>query len=133
MPTPETTAQPIIVAIMTLLTAGHHKPSDGQSLSISGGATPTVLPAEFYSFTPTVAQSGGRDLHFAIKNKPAWASFGRKYGTLYGTPSAGNTGTYTNIIITVSNGARTVQLPPFSITVSPLVADPHALAAATSP
>lgn len=133
MPTPETTAQPIIVAIMTLLTAGHHKPSDGQSLSISGGATPTVLPTAFYSFTPTVAQAGGRALHFSIKNKPAWASFGKKYGTLYGTPSAGNTGTYSNIVISVSNGSKTVQLPPFSITVSPAVADPHALAAATSP
>jgi hypothetical protein len=133
MPAPETTAQPIIVAIMTLLTAGHHKSSDGQSLSISGGATTTALPAEFYSFTPTVAQSGGRALKFTIENKPAWASFGKKHGTLYGTPSAGNTGTYANITISVSDGTKTVTLPPFSITVTPVVADPHALAAATSP
>jgi hypothetical protein len=117
MPAPETTAQPIIVAIMTLLPAGHHKSSDGPSLSISGGATTTALPAAFYSFTPTVAQNGGRSLHFSIKNKPAWASFGKKHGTLYGTPSASNAGTYSNILISVSDGLRTVQLPAFSITV----------------
>jgi hypothetical protein len=132
MPAPETTAQPILVAIMTLLTAGHHKSNDGESLSISGGATPTVLPAEFYSFTPDVAQSGGRSLRYTIKNKPAWASFGKKHGTLYGTPSAGNQGTYSNITISVSNGNKTVTLPPFSITVGAM-ASPQSLAAATSP
>jgi hypothetical protein len=118
MPTPETTAQPIILAIMTLLTAGHHRPpSDGPSLSISGGATTTALPTAFYSFTPTVAQNGGRALKFTIKNKPAWASFGKKHGTLYGTPSATHVGTYPNITISVSDGDRTVELPAFSITV----------------
>jgi hypothetical protein len=130
MPAPETAAQPIIVAIMTLLTAGHRSPSDGPSLSISGGATPTVLPAEFYSFTPSVAQNSGRSLHFSIKNKPAWASFGKKHGTLYGTPSAANTGTYSNILISVSDGNKTVTLPPFSITVGPVVSE-QSLAAAS--
>ena len=132
MPAPETTAQPIIVAIMTLLTAGHYKRSAGESLEISGGPPPAVLAAEFYSFTPNVAQSGSQTLRYTIKNKPAWASFGKKHGTLYGTPSASNTGTYSNIIISVSDGDKTVTLPPFSITVGP-VASPQSLAAATSP
>jgi hypothetical protein len=123
MPTPETTAQPIIVAIMTLLTAGHRSPNDGPSLSISGGATTSALPAAFYSFTPTVVHNGSRTLKYTIKNKPAWASFGKKYGTLYGTPSTGNVGTYPNIMISVSDGSRTVELPAFSITVGlPLTA-----------
>ena len=113
----EATAQPILVAIISLLTAGHRAPAEGPTLSISGGATSSAMPEAFYAFTPNVAQTGDRPLKFTILNKPAWASFGMKHGTLYGVPQAMHAGTYSNIIISVSDGIRTVRLPAFSITV----------------
>jgi hypothetical protein len=73
----------------------------------------------FYAFTPTVTQRSDRALTFSIENKPAWASFGLRRGTLYGTPAMAQAGTYSNIRITVSDGLRSVTLPAFSITVSP--------------
>jgi hypothetical protein len=120
----EAVSQPIVVAIMSLLTVGHRAtpPPDGPTLTISGNAAPTVVPAAFYSFTPRVLQSGDRPLQFTIKNKPSWASFGRKRGTIYGVPTTANAGSYPNIVITVSDGQNTVQLPPFSIRVHTPVA-----------
>lgn len=122
MPTAEAATQPILVAIMSLFSA-HHGHSKDSTLTIAGAATPTVAPTVFYSFTPDVTQSDGRTLHFSIKNKPSWASFGKKHGTLYGVPQMANTGSYPNIVITVSDGTKTVDLPPFAIRVAaPVVA-----------
>ena len=118
MPSDTAATQPILVAIMSLLTAGRHPHAhDGPSLTIAGDAAPTAVPATFYSFTPNVFQRSARALKFTILNKPSWASFGLRHGTLYGTPKPGQVGMYSNIIITVSDGEKTVQLPPFSIRV----------------
>jgi hypothetical protein len=124
LPTAEAATQPILVAIMSLFSAHHgHSKDDASNLAIAGSATSTVAPAVFYSFTPEVTQSDGRTLHFSIKNKPSWASFGKKHGTLYGVPKLANMGSYPNIVITVSDGVKTVELPPFAIRVAtPVVA-----------
>jgi hypothetical protein len=123
VPTAEAASQPILVAIMSLFTAHHGHSKDASTLAIAGAATPNVAPAVFYSFTPEVTQSDGRTLRFSIKNKPSWASFGKKHGTLYGVPQMANSGSYPNIVITVSDGVKTVELPPFSIRVAaPVVA-----------
>jgi putative Ig domain-containing protein len=115
-----TVTQPIVVAIMSVLAAGHRstKPA-APALAISGHATETIEPTAFYAFTPDVQSRDGRKLRFSIRNKPAWASFGLKRGTLYGTPQNVHAGTYSNIVITVSDGHSSVDLPPFSITVGP--------------
>jgi hypothetical protein len=86
-------------------------------LQIEGKAATTATPATFYAFTPTVTRHSDQPLKFSIENKPSWASFGLKRGTLYGTPLVANAGTYSNIRITVSDGTRSVTLPAFSITV----------------
>ena len=118
MPSNEAASQPILVAILSLFGA-HHRgdKSDEPALAISGTATETIAPTNFYSFTPDVQSSGSRTLKYTIRNKPAWASFGLRHGTLYGTPKVANMGTYKDITITVSDGKKSVQLPPFSITV----------------
>lgn len=121
MPDVSAVAQPVIIAILSLGTAGHRATHDTPGppiLEISGQASPNAEAAAFYAFTPTVVQDGERKLHFSIRNKPSWARFGLKRGTLYGTPAAMNAGTYSNIVITVSDGEKTVDLPPFSITVA---------------
>jgi hypothetical protein len=115
-----TVTQPVVVAIMSIFAAGHRSPkADAPALAISGHAAETAEPATFYAFTPDVQYQDGRKLRFTIRNKPAWASFGKKRGTLYGTPQNAQAGTYSNIIITVSDGHSSVDLPAFSITVAP--------------
>jgi len=124
LPVPDVSsvAQPVIIAILSLGTAGHRAaqaPPTEPVLEISGKAAAMAEATSFYAFTPTVTQNGERKLHFSIRNKPAWARFGIRHGTLYGTPAAMHAGTYQNIVITVSDGEKTVDLPPFSITVPP--------------
>jgi hypothetical protein len=115
-----TVTQPVVVAIMSLFAAGHRSPKpEGPALAISGHAAETAETAAFYAFTPDVQHQNGRKLRFSIRNKPSWASFGFKHGTLYGTPQHAQAGTYSNIIITVSDGRSSVDLPAFSITVAP--------------
>lgn len=118
MPLPSSLTQPVFLAILGLGSAGPQGADKAPALEIAGKAASTVAPAVFYAFTPTVIQHSGQPLKFSIENKPAWASFGLKRGTLYGTPLVANAGTYSNIRITVSDGTNTVTLPAFSITVA---------------
>jgi len=124
LPVPDVSsvAQPVIIAILSLGTAGHRASQDAPPaepvLEITGQAARKAETAAFYAFTPTVVQNGERKLHFSIRNKPAWARFGLRHGTLYGTPAAMNAGVYSNIVITVSDGLKSVELAPFSITVA---------------
>lgn len=86
--------------------------------TISGYPDIDVTENEAYSFTPTVSDDNGDTLTFSIENKPSWASFDSGTGTLSGTPSAGDAGIYTDIIISVTdNGQEFTKLNPFSITV----------------
>ncbi len=122
MPIPQDVSQPVIVALLGIASAHHRSnqpPDAAPVLTISGKAHARVAPTVFYAFTPTVHQSGDRKLLFAVLNKPSWLSFGRRRGTLYGSPQSFDVGTYTNIIITVSDGDKTVELPPFAIQVGP--------------
>jgi len=59
----------------------------------------------------------GSVLTFSIRNRPVWASFVAGSGMLSGTPAASQAGTYSGIVISVSDGTQSVALPPFTITV----------------
>jgi truncated hemoglobin YjbI len=89
----------------------------GPTLQISGTPPTTAEVGGFYSFTPTVVASAGSSLAFTVANKPAWAQFSATTGALSGTPSAGSAATDSNIVVSVSNGARSVALSAFQITV----------------
>ncbi len=112
-------AQPFVVVLLGLGAAAHPGDAADPALAISGKAKLTTAAAAFYAFTPTVNHGGNRDLQFTVQNKPAWASFGKRHGTLYGVPKVADAGAYSNIIITVSDGFSTVALPAFSISVAP--------------
>lgn len=86
-------------------------------LSISGAPQLAVSSGQSYTFTPTVTGAVGA-LTFRIANAPRWASFNSGTGRLTGTPQSGDAGTYSSIMITVSNGLSTASLPAFSITVA---------------
>ncbi|HEX4388353.1 MAG TPA: putative Ig domain-containing protein, partial [Steroidobacteraceae bacterium] len=87
-------------------------------LTISGTPPSSVNVGAAYAFTPTVSGPSGATLTFSIQNKPAWANFNTSNGALTGTPTAAAAGTYSNIVISVSDGTNSASLPAFSITVN---------------
>ena len=89
-----------------------------QPPTISGTPPTSVRTGVAYSFTPTARDPEGRTLTFSIANRPAWATFSTTTGRLSGTPSSAQTGTFSNIRISVSDGTSTVSLPAFAIVVS---------------
>jgi hypothetical protein len=86
--------------------------------TISGTPPTSVNVGANYSFTPTASDPNGNPLTFSIQNNPSWASFSTADGSLTGTPTAANAGSYANIIISVSNGTASAALAPFSIKVN---------------
>lgn len=86
--------------------------------TISGSPATWVKIGQKYSFTPTAKDADGQKLKFSIANKPAWATFSTTTGQLSGTPASANVGQYSNIVISVSDGNRSVSLPAFAITVN---------------
>jgi hypothetical protein len=85
---------------------------------ISGTPSTSVTAGNAYSFTPTASDANGDALTFSISNKPSWASFSTSTGRLSGTPSTSQVGTYSSIVISVSDGKAKVSLPAFSIAVT---------------
>jgi hypothetical protein len=85
--------------------------------TISGTPATSVMQGTPYSFQPTATDADGDALTFSISNAPSWATFSPTTGRLQGTPSAGNVGVFSNIVIGVSDGKTTVSLPAFSVTV----------------
>jgi hypothetical protein len=92
--------------------AANHPPT------ISGSPPTAINVSSVYSFKPTAADADGNTLTFSIQNKPVWASFNTQSGLLSGIPAAANVGTYSNIIIAVTDGKATATLPAFGITVN---------------
>jgi hypothetical protein len=93
-------------------------PTGNDPPSISGNPPTGVVAGSTYSFTPMASDPNGKALTFSVQNPPAWASFSAANGTLAGTPSAAQAGTYSNIVIGVSNGTQSAALPAFSIKVT---------------
>jgi alpha-tubulin suppressor-like RCC1 family protein len=87
--------------------------------TLSGTPTATVDEDSAYSFTPTSNDADGDTLTFSITNKPSWASFSTITGALTGTPINGHVGTYSDIIITVTDtDSLSTSLSTFSIIVN---------------
>jgi hypothetical protein len=86
--------------------------------TISGAPPTSVTAGQAYSFRPTASDPDGQTLTFSIANKPVWANFSTTNGTLSGTPTSSQVGTYSNIVITASDGSLSASLPAFSITVA---------------
>jgi hypothetical protein len=85
---------------------------------VLGGTPATAVKAgQGYSFQPMARDPNGLQLAFVIANKPAWATFNSGTGSLSGTPTAANVGTYPNIMITAYDGYAKAILPAFSIAV----------------
>lgn len=86
--------------------------------TISGTPATSVRVGSSYAFTPTASDPNGDKLTFSISNRPSWATFSTSTGRLSGTPTSAQAGTYSNIVISVSDGRSTTSLRAFTITVS---------------
>lgn len=84
---------------------------------ISGQPSGTVVAGTAYSFAPTASDPNQDSLSFSIANRPTWLSFSVATGQLSGTPAASDVGTYSNILITASDGSASATLGPFTISV----------------
>ena len=89
-----------------------------QGPTISGTPSTTATVGTAYAFTPKATAPTGKAISFSIKNKPAWASFSIASGKISGSPTTSNVGTYSSIVISVSDGSASASLAPFSIVVS---------------
>jgi hypothetical protein len=85
---------------------------------ISGTPPTGGREKELYGFVPSAGDADGDPLTYSVANKPAWATFTASSGLLSGIPPAGSAGTYSSIVISVSDGKTTSKLPAFSITVA---------------
>jgi hypothetical protein len=84
---------------------------------ISGTPPTTATVGYWYNFVASATDVDGDPLKFSIVNKPAWLVFNATSGRLSALPTSANVGTYSNIIVKVSDGHATVALPAFSIAV----------------
>ena len=93
-------------------------PSANTPPTISGTPAATAVVGNSYAFTPEAVDPDGQVLSFSIDNLPGWASFDTLTGELSGTPGDNDVGTFAGIVISVSDGAASISLPAFDITVS---------------
>jgi Putative Ig domain len=85
------------------------------TVTISGTPSSSVTEGKTYSFQPSAKDSVGKTLSYSVSNKPSWATFSIATGLLTGTPTT--TGTYSNIVVSASDGTASGSLPAFSIKV----------------
>jgi Putative Ig domain len=85
---------------------------------ISGTPPSAINAANAYSFQPTASDANGDKLTFSIVKLPSWASFSTSTGRLSGTPGVADVGTYSGIVISVSDGKTSASLAAFSIAVT---------------
>jgi hypothetical protein len=86
--------------------------------TITGTPATTATVGAAYAFQPNASDPEGNTLTYAITNRPAWATFSTSTGRLSGTPTSSAAGlTFSGITVSVTDGAATAALAPFSIAV----------------
>ncbi|WLQ13953.1 tandem-95 repeat protein [Hahella aquimaris] len=83
--------------------------------TITGTPTTSVVQGESYSFTPTLNDVEGDAMSVSASNLPSWLSLDTDTGALTGAASVA--GTFSNIVLTVSDGGGSSSLTAFSILV----------------
>jgi hypothetical protein len=107
----------VILANAQIATAARWRPRTNTAPTISGSPLTSVQAGSTYSFTPSARDAQNNALRFSITNKPAWATFSTSSGKLTGTAGTTQVGSYSNIVISVSDGQLSASLPAFTITV----------------
>lgn len=86
--------------------------------TISGSPLTKVEALQSYTFQVSASDPDGDRLVYRINQLPRWATFSTASGRLRGTPGLDDVGTYSNLIISVSDGRVSTSLPAFSIEVT---------------
>jgi uncharacterized protein (DUF1800 family) len=126
--TPKSTQAGIYKGIVITVSDGKNKTSlpefsiqvENPPPVIEGVPNTAVVTGNTYRFVPIATDSNGDKLVFSITQKPAWAKFSSTTGELTGIPKGNQSGVYSGIVITVSDGKNKVSLPEFSIRVDNL-------------
>ena len=105
-----------------VLASGSTTPPTTATVSISGTPSTSVTAGSKYSFQPTAKDSAGKALSYSVQHAPSWASFSIASGQLSGTPTSSQTGVYSGIIVSASDGTASSSLPAFAITVNAVAA-----------
>jgi Putative Ig domain len=84
---------------------------------ITGTPSTSATVGVTYKFTPSATDADHNTLTYSVANRPGWMSFSTATGLLTGTPYSNHIGTYSGIVISVSDGSSKVSLPSFSIVV----------------
>ncbi|MBQ4864775.1 tandem-95 repeat protein, partial [Pseudoalteromonas sp. MMG013] len=85
---------------------------------ISGSPALNTNEDALFTFTPTARDDDQDNLSFSITNQPLWATFDSTTGTLSGTPTNSDVGSYVGIVISVSDSQLSDALPEFTLTVN---------------
>jgi len=85
------------------------------ALTVTGQPPTSVPVGSAYYFNANTTGGNGNTVTFGIQNRPSWATLNTNTGELKGTPSAA--GTFSNIIISATDGQSTAKLAAFSIVV----------------
>ena len=104
----------------TASTATSNETAAGVNKAPTISATPPAQAAvgAVYKMTPVAQDADGDTLAFSIANKPAWAVFSTTTGELSGMPGAQDVGSFSDVVISVSDGVTSASLPAFSIIVA---------------
>lgn len=100
--------------VLTGATSAHDRRTHDLSLTGTPAATATV--GRTYMFRPKVNGDWHRRMRFEIRNKPDWAYFSNRSGTLAGKPRS--PGKWSGIVISASDGRSHSSLAPFGIKVN---------------
>jgi hypothetical protein len=93
-------------------------PSANNAPQITGVPTVSIAAGTSFTFTPATYDAEGQVLSFSVVNKPSWAAFSISTGRLSGTPGDAHVRSYEGIVIRVSDGFATTDLPAFTLVVN---------------
>lgn len=85
--------------------------------TISGVPSSSVLMGEQYSFTPSASDADNDPLTFDVQGEPNWLTINSGSGALTGTPTLVDVGSYSGIVVSVSDGSASASLPQFGVDV----------------
>jgi hypothetical protein len=110
--------QSLIAAVNTATRRGDPSaPPENRVPVISGQPATSIRAGKPYDFRPVASDLDDDPLTFSIAGRPPWANFDKTTGRLHGTPREADAGSYSGIIITVSDGELSNDVGPFTITV----------------
>lgn len=84
-------------------------------ITTSASAQGSVSVGQTFTLTPNVSGGNGKTLTFSVANAAPWMTFNTSTGVLTGSPTASDVGTYSNVVISVSDGQQSASAAPFTI------------------